>query len=198
MPSESITKTHTIEVPQMTLEQVFHTRDVIKQMYPETPKMPFALLFGDGWDLRAPVFVRVPLKANVKVAQSVHDLDVDIWLDAGRAASGASLDLERLCHQVDRFPFDSTTNLTHSYSVVVASQRGRGGNVYPHNRMVSNLVGAPWRGNVLVFRHGTTVHKRIINITEKELAMAILTRVIQDGLVGSDDYSGHYAQGVVV
>jgi hypothetical protein len=102
----------------------------------------------------------------------VDDLDTDIWFDAGRGVGQASSDLTDRSFQVDWYLLDEPRDLTYSYTIVVAPQHTSGANVHPVNHLVNGLVPelvTPWRGNVLVFRHGKTANKVLINIEEKNL-----------------------------
>ncbi|KAJ7323243.1 hypothetical protein DFH08DRAFT_969323 [Mycena albidolilacea] len=90
--------------------------------------------------------------------------------------------------RIDRFPFDEPRDLKHSYSIVVASQDQHGLFLYPENALVNKLepdLEQAWRGNVLVFKHGTKQSKVIVNIADSDVTFveAILK---WDGMIGED------------
>ncbi|KAJ7603759.1 hypothetical protein DFH06DRAFT_1151636 [Mycena polygramma] len=160
----------TNELPQMSWFNVDFTRELIASEKVIRSKTVKAILVPDGQVFANWIWARVPLHADIQRAESVDELDTDIWFDAGRGAGAATSDLSNRSFQVDRFPFDEPNDLKHSYTIVVAPQHIRGANVHPINHQINALVPGlrePWRGNVLVFRHGKTVHKRLINVEDK-------------------------------
>jgi hypothetical protein len=114
--------------------------------------------------------VQVPVKRGVEVLLDVDDMETEFWTDATRGSDSATQDLEGLSvHVTEPIAEDSG----HTYSVVVTSQRTRGGNVYAVNDLVNALVPGlsnPWRGNVLVFHHAKGTQQRIVNVLEGGIA----------------------------
>ncbi|KAJ7079403.1 hypothetical protein B0H15DRAFT_954039 [Mycena belliarum] len=171
------------DIPMMSWDLIDITRDAIEtpSMKMNVKKSVYSILYPDGDMFTKPVFVKVPMKRGLLSANTVHDMEV-----------GAE-DLSRLSYYVDRFPFDNVDELPNAYTVVVTTQRTKGGNVFPVNELINRMVpGLPslWRGNVLVVRHGTTTARRIVATRELELAAAIVTRVFRDQLVGMEDLEG--------
>ncbi|KAJ6486494.1 hypothetical protein C8R47DRAFT_1072431 [Mycena vitilis] len=129
-----------------------------------------AILIPDGVTLRSWVWARVPLHGDVQRAHSVDEVDTDVWLDAGRTGGSATSDLTRRSFRVDRFPLDEPNDLRHSYTIVVTQQYDTGPNVHPLNSQINTMVpdiAVPWRGNVLVFRHGKTAKTQLINVEDR-------------------------------
>ncbi|KAJ7751855.1 hypothetical protein B0H14DRAFT_3513061 [Mycena olivaceomarginata] len=111
-----------------------------------------------------------------------------MWIDGGRGGFEGTNDASLTRIHVDRFPFNEPRDLKHSYTIAVASQDQHGMFVYPQNHLVRDLEPGllePWRGNILVFKHGSTASKAIVNITDEDVALveAILKRVLRDGLI---------------
>ncbi|KAJ7075977.1 hypothetical protein C8R43DRAFT_1143717 [Mycena crocata] len=152
----------------------------------------YAWLWPDGEIMGEPVFVRVPAKYGVRVPLTVEDMDTEVWLDSSRGACNSTEDLEDMSITIDRIPLDAPNALTFAYTVVVASQRREAGNVFPVNALVNKLVPGlanPWRGNVLVFRHGKTQKRKIIGVSEssREQVQSIIQYTISSQLVGTQD-----------
>ncbi|KAJ7811366.1 hypothetical protein B0H13DRAFT_2383933 [Mycena leptocephala] len=147
------------------------TKNLIRAEETEGSKSVQAVLIADGSAISQWIWVRVPLHRGIRRARNVDEVDVDIWLDAGRGAGEASSDLTGRSFQIDRYPLDEPSDLEHSFTIVVAPQHTSGANVHPVNRQIGRLVPqlvTPWRGNVLVFRHGKTTSKVMINVEEKD------------------------------
>jgi hypothetical protein len=84
-------------------------------------------------------------------------MDTTHFTDCYHNGIETSLNVGQTSLHVDRFPFDEPNDLLHSYTIVVASQRSSGHNIQPLNNMINHMVPGlvtPWRGNVLVFKHG--------------------------------------------
>ncbi|KAJ7098811.1 hypothetical protein B0H15DRAFT_945320 [Mycena belliarum] len=182
-------------VPKMSWPLIDTTRRMLDSpaMKKNVKKSTYAILYPDGDRFDTPVFVKVPMKRGLPSAHSVHDMEVGLWMDGSRGACAAAEDLSALSYHVNRFPFDSVDELPYAYTVVVSTQRTQGGNVFPVNALINRLVPGllnPWRGNVLVVRHGRTRARRVVAVRELELAAAIVTRVLRDQLVGMEDLSG--------
>jgi hypothetical protein len=125
--------------------------------------------------------VKVPVSQGLERANKVTELEVDLWIDAGRGGFEGTTDAALTSIRVDRFPFDEPRDLKHSYSIVVASQDQHGLLLYPENALVNKLepdLEQAWRGNVLVFKHGTKQSKAIVNIADSDVTFveAILKR----------------------
>ncbi|KAJ7130162.1 hypothetical protein C8R44DRAFT_872000 [Mycena epipterygia] len=144
--------------------------------------------------------VRVPVRHGAKLRPGhttiIEDLDLTPWIDPGSSVAASTLDLDELTHTVHRFPRDSLIILNHPYTVVVAPQ---GFNLavaeedrHPINRIVNRYVPGlqlPWRGNVLVLKHGSSAiegRTAVIDmtITETALARVIALRAIEEGCIG--------------
>jgi hypothetical protein len=101
----------------------------------------------------------------------MDELNTDMWMDAGRGSGCTTSDLTNRSLQIDRFPLDEPEDLTHAYTIVVAPQHTVGADVHPVNHTITRLLPdtvAPWRGNVIVFRHGKTASKVMINLEERD------------------------------
>ncbi|KAJ7831810.1 hypothetical protein B0H13DRAFT_2371262 [Mycena leptocephala] len=160
----------TNEIPPMAWDLVTFTREQIKLEQTDNSKTVKALLMPDGISITGWVWVRVPLHQGVQRAFDVDEVDTDVWLDAGRGIGRASSDLTNRSFQIDRYPLDEPRDLVYSYTIVVASQHTEGPDVHPINHNIARLVpdlDVPWRGNVLVFRHGKSASKVLINVEEK-------------------------------
>ncbi|KAJ6495749.1 hypothetical protein C8R47DRAFT_1069598 [Mycena vitilis] len=179
----------TVELDPMEWDFISYTRDRIQCEATNQSKTVKALLIPDGNSIRQWVWVRVPLHPGIKRAATVDELDVDIWMDAARGMGNASSDLTGRSFQINRFPFDDTKDLDHSYTIVVAPQHRCGAHVHPVNSLINRAVPDlinPWRGNVLVFRHGKKGNKAIINVEEKDWTAIewIVSAVFRKGVVG--------------
>ncbi|KAJ6495818.1 hypothetical protein C8R47DRAFT_1064862 [Mycena vitilis] len=175
------------ELPPMTWDLIRYTRAMIHpgptvafsypRVYPPTnidqnTKTVKALLLPDGRYVDGWVWVRVPVHHGLDRAFDVDEVDTDLWFDACRGTGESTSDLTNRSFQIDRYPLDEPCDLEHSYTVVVASQRTDGPFIYPVNMNLKRLIpdlDTPWRGNVLVFRHGKTSNKVLVNVVEKDL-----------------------------
>ncbi|KAJ7724237.1 hypothetical protein B0H16DRAFT_1736840 [Mycena metata] len=157
----------TNELPGMQWHYVISTRQHIELIGRKTVT---AILIPDGTDLDRWAWVRVPLLFDLRRANCVDDVDTEIWLDACRGSASATSDLTGRSFQINRFPTNEPHDLPHSFTIVVTPQHTEGTNVHPINHHINRLVPdlkEPWRGNVLVFRHGKTAAKSIVNMEEK-------------------------------
>ncbi|KAJ7233416.1 hypothetical protein C8J57DRAFT_1532341 [Mycena rebaudengoi] len=162
-------------LPGMDWAIIHRVRNAIKNAIPAFARKQSAFLFPDGDQVERWLW-----------------MDTDRFIDCHRGGSGAAIDLDNTIIMVKHFPFDKPVDLVNAYSIVVAPQRNRGPNIYPVNRLITGLIPGlahPWRGSVLVFKHGTTKSQSIINMSDEDLAFvkAILIRVLRDGLVGADN-----------
>jgi hypothetical protein len=126
-------------------------------------------------------WVKVPVIHGLTRARKITELETDMWIDAARGGFEGTSDASVTSVRIDRFPFNEPCDLKHSYSIVVANQDRHGLFLYPENTLINKLVPdllQPWRGNVLIFKHGSTESKAIVNITDDDvmLAEAILKR----------------------
>jgi hypothetical protein len=53
-------------------------------------------------------------------------MDTTHFMDGYRNGIGSSMNVGKTSLRVDRFPFDELDDLSHSYTIVVASQRTSG------------------------------------------------------------------------
>ncbi|KAJ7910219.1 hypothetical protein B0H13DRAFT_2329495 [Mycena leptocephala] len=161
----------TNEIPAMNWHFVSFTREQIYAEDTVGSKTVQAVLIPDGGVISKWVWARVPLHHGVQRAHSVDDLDTDIWFDSGCGIGQASSDLTDRSFQIDRYPLDEPKDLAYSYTIVIAPQHTSGSNVHPVNHLLNELVpelATPWRGNILIFRHGKA-NKFLINVEEKNL-----------------------------
>ncbi|KAJ7671031.1 hypothetical protein B0H17DRAFT_1141671 [Mycena rosella] len=129
-----------------------------------------AWLIADGSQLQKRVWVRVPLHQGVTRATTIDDVDTEVWFDTGRGIALSTSNLTGRTIQVDRFPLDTPHDLEHSFTFVFVSQRQAGPHIHQLNQTINSLVPDlphPWRGNVLVFRHGKTAKKVLVNVEEQ-------------------------------
>ncbi|KAJ7130148.1 hypothetical protein C8R44DRAFT_871985 [Mycena epipterygia] len=176
-----------VEIPGATLGLILYVADLVRYTRSQFRRNYAALLYADSdTDVQ---WVRVPGVHQCHGAVTVNDLDYMRWIDCGRSGE-ASVDLDTQSRKVDRFPFDEPSDLDHSYTIIVADQSTSGSAVQPLNALVNRWMPeleTPWRGNVLIIKHGVRTRKpRIIGMTPSDtaLAKAIVKRVIRDGLVG--------------
>ncbi|KAJ7098747.1 hypothetical protein B0H15DRAFT_797415 [Mycena belliarum] len=129
-----------------------------------------AWLLPDGAQIHKHLYVRVPLISGVIRAHDIQDVDCDMWMDAGRGRGEAAEDISGRVFRIDRYPLDEPRDLDHSWSIVVTHQDTRGPNAHPLNFHINSLVpdlAEPWRGNVLIFRHGRTSKKVVVGVEEQ-------------------------------
>ncbi|KAJ7623956.1 hypothetical protein DFH06DRAFT_1340282 [Mycena polygramma] len=171
---------------EMTWDHVEFTREQINRDTTAGCKTVKAILIPDGQIMNNWVWIRVPLHPGVRKAATVHELDTDVWIDAGRGSSGPSYDRTGRVFQINRFPFDEPEPLQHSFTIVVAPQNTTGPNVHPINVKINRRVPSleePWRGNVLVFRHSSQQNKPLVNVEEKDCTVVecIITTAFRTG-----------------
>ncbi|KAJ7273857.1 hypothetical protein C8J57DRAFT_1505979 [Mycena rebaudengoi] len=179
-------------VPVMDWVIIHRVRDAIKSASPVFARKQSAFLFPDGDQVNRRLWVRVPVLRGFRRAACASEMDTDRFIDCCRGGSSAATNLENTVIMIKHFPFDEPVDLVNAFTIVVAPQRNAGPRVYPVNQLITCLMPGrvrPWRGNVLVFKHGTTKSQSIINISEEDLTFvkAIIMRVLCDGLVGGDE-----------
>ncbi|KAK7001759.1 hypothetical protein R3P38DRAFT_3216046 [Favolaschia claudopus] len=162
------------------------------------PAIKKGWLYPDGWSVGRRVWVGIPVCLGLKDARKATETEFALWIDTARGGIRGTLNGNVSSIRIDRFPFDEPRDLKHSFTVIVAEQTDGERFEYPENRLINELVPelpAPWRGNVVVLKHGSTSAKKIINIVETDVALveAIIKRVIRDGLVG---YRKRYMSGL--
>ncbi|KAJ7119810.1 hypothetical protein C8R44DRAFT_878202 [Mycena epipterygia] len=174
------------------------THDLMDDSEPAYPGFFKALLIATnstGYRL-----VRVPVRhgAQIRAGQTsiIEDMDFTVWIDPGSSTAASSLDLDELTYTVHRFPRDSLITLINPYTVVVAPQGFNlavaEGDRHPINRVVNrNLPGLqlPWRGNILVIKHGASSSQgrsAVVDMSMAETALArlIALRTIEEGCIG--------------
>ncbi|KAJ7214777.1 hypothetical protein C8J57DRAFT_1732641 [Mycena rebaudengoi] len=168
----------------MQVSSVWHLNSTLLKPHRRTH---WGWVFPDG-DGNARSWARVPVIAGLDKAHTTDDLETELWISCGRDGGVASYDLDRNTVKVDRFPFDEPRPLPNAFSLIISSQHVAGPNVQPINRLICRLIPdlpVPWRGNVLVIKHGATKNKPFINLTREDTALveAIVKRVLRDGLV---------------
>ncbi|KAJ7301289.1 hypothetical protein DFH08DRAFT_827696 [Mycena albidolilacea] len=147
-------------------------REGIAKRTPGWPRLQTGLLCPDGNTLHKRVWVKAPVSQGLERAMKVSELEVDLWIDAGRGGFEGTNNAALTSIRIDRFPFDEPRDLKHSYSIVVADQDQHGLFLYPENALVNKLepdLKQAWRGNILVFKHGTKPTKAIVNITDSDV-----------------------------
>ncbi|KAJ7917023.1 hypothetical protein B0H13DRAFT_1870710 [Mycena leptocephala] len=146
-----------------SFQSVRDTQEQILNANPPYPGVVRALLFPT--DVSQPMVVSAPLRygSSFQVGETttLKDLDLSMWLDMGFSAAASTVDLNQVSITVDRFPADSPFLLRHAFTVVVCTQLHNLAELdedhYIVNRMINETLPAlvlPWRGNVLVFKHG--------------------------------------------
>ncbi|KAJ7270470.1 hypothetical protein C8J57DRAFT_1508500 [Mycena rebaudengoi] len=176
-------------LPQMTWVHIHYTHFKIKIAIPAFPRKQAAFLFPDGDSIGRRMWVRIPVLHGFARAGGASQMDTDRFIDCHRGGADSSFDVDKTSIKISRFPFNKPRDLRHTYSIVVCPQRDSGPRLYPVNTLINSMVpelAQRWRGNVLVFKHGTTNAQNIINISLEDMALieAIVMRVIRDGLVG--------------
>lgn len=106
----------------------------------------------------------------------IHGLEraskAHLWIDADRGGFEGTNNASLTSVHINHFPFDEPCDLKHSYTIAVAPQDQHGLFLYPCNRLINDLepdLLEPWRGNILVFKHGSTPSKAIINIMDNDI-----------------------------
>ncbi|KAJ7266040.1 hypothetical protein C8J57DRAFT_1510990 [Mycena rebaudengoi] len=149
-----------------------YARHMINIAIPSYPRLQAAWLFPDGTRVRRRVWVRVPVIRGFKRAASAVEMDTNLFMNSTRSGPRYnSFDIGKSSICIDRFPFDEPVDLVHSFTVIVCPQHVEGVDVHPINHLITELIpdlAHPWRGNVLVFKHGSTASKNIINISEAD------------------------------
>ncbi|KAF8193081.1 hypothetical protein K438DRAFT_1969565 [Mycena galopus ATCC 62051] len=146
-------------------------------------------LYADTWTISRPIWAPVPICQGSLVAYSASQTDAELWIDAGRGGFQGTMDSHVNCYRIDRFPPDDVAELKHPFTVVAARQGATGQFLYPVNRLINELVpelDVPWRGNVLVLKHGKTTLARIVHLEEQDYALVdvLVRHVIRNKLVG--------------
>jgi hypothetical protein len=132
------------------------------------------LLYPDGNSLHQHFWVKVPVIHGLTRARKITKLETDMWIDTSRGGFEGTSNASATSVRIDRFPFDKPCDLKHSWSIVVTRQDLHGLFLYYENTLINNLVPdleRPWRGNILVFKHGTTESKAIVNITDNNVML---------------------------
>ncbi|KAJ7100067.1 hypothetical protein B0H15DRAFT_796765 [Mycena belliarum] len=166
----SMLNSPTTLIPRMEWEKVTFTRGQVEDAVDDGRGTIKAWLIPDGDQVQPRVWVRVALQDGVKRAQTIEDVDVEMWLDAGRGLASATSEIARTTLRVDRFPTDAPRDLKNSYTFVFTHQRRTGPNVHPINQAMTQLapdMETPWRGNVLIFRHGSTSKKVLVDVEDQ-------------------------------
>ncbi|KAJ7276038.1 hypothetical protein C8J57DRAFT_1505341 [Mycena rebaudengoi] len=177
----------TTVLARMTWGTLDRVREIIQLTIPPFLRAQSAFLYSDGNHVHDRVWVRMPVIRGIRFATNAAEMEMARFLDCYRGGNGPVIDLDRTSITIDHFPFDEPTDLPNSYTIVVSPQRSSGPDIYPVNGFITHLVPGrvePWRGNILVFKHGLTKTKCIISMSEGDAALVqcILTRVVQEGL----------------
>ncbi|KAJ7445752.1 hypothetical protein B0H11DRAFT_1930436 [Mycena galericulata] len=176
------------KINPMGWHNIRFTRHSVYNANPAYPRSHFGWLIPDGGAINHKIWIKTPVKRGIQRALTVHDLDTELWMDCGRGAGSPVHDSHAFSLSIGRFPFDEPKDMPYTYSIVVTSQRSTGGIIHPENNYINHLVPertVPWRGNVLVFRHGRAAAKPIINMSEgdQRLLDAILCKVFREDLL---------------
>ncbi|KAJ6604856.1 hypothetical protein DFH09DRAFT_1301005 [Mycena vulgaris] len=176
------------DIEPMDFGFITHTREFIKSSGSSTV---LAWLIPDGDQVHKQIYVRVPLLHGVLRASSVAQVDSEMWIDASRGIGEASEDLTPYTFHVDRYPLDEPRDLMHSWSFVVTPQDATGPFAHPIKSMINRLVpdlAKPWRGNVLIYRHGKTAKKMVVGVeTQYWIAMEwMIATVFRENIARND------------
>ncbi|KAJ7494789.1 hypothetical protein B0H11DRAFT_1910734 [Mycena galericulata] len=160
-----------MSVPDMDWPLVIFTGEQVQLSRSHGNNTVVGWLFPDGQHIQRCIWVKVPILGSASRAEKISDLDLDLWMDAGRGGSVATVDFTGRILQVDRFPHRADANdLRHLFSIVITPQDTTGDNVQPLNHLINTLVPGlhhPWRGNVLVFCHGSSTQNVIVNMEKR-------------------------------
>ncbi|KAJ7451869.1 hypothetical protein B0H11DRAFT_2246292 [Mycena galericulata] len=176
----------------MQWDDIRFARTYVKHAYPPFPGRHYAWLVADGAIVKPLIWVPVPVKRGVRRALVVADMETDLWIDCGRGSSGPVAEYDAFTLRVLRFPFDEPKDMPYTYSILVTSQRTSGGVVYAENNYINTLVPertVPWRGNVLIFRHGITAKRPIINMSEGDTSL-IKALLRKEDLINNEELGG--------
>ncbi|KAK7038352.1 hypothetical protein R3P38DRAFT_3182445 [Favolaschia claudopus] len=164
--------------PEMTWVLVHFMRNYINTRRPAWKRTQSAWLFPDGESIGRRLWVHVPVIRGRNRAHKATHTEAHLWIDAGRGLMEGTVNGDRSSIRVDNFPFEGPTmRLKNSFTIVVADQSSVRPVAYPANQLIATLVpelAVPWTGNVLVFKHGKTAEKAIINIAEEDGALVEL------------------------
>ncbi|KAJ4491592.1 hypothetical protein C8J55DRAFT_557156 [Lentinula edodes] len=116
------------------------------------------LLLGNGCD--DPILVHIPLDSGISSFSSVDDLYIKPFIVPEEPTGIYAQDIRR--RYVNRFPFDCPSLLCHAFTFFYCDQMGP----FAHNRVLQKRLlieepeeptfTIPWRGNILVVKHGRT------------------------------------------
>ncbi|KAJ4494875.1 hypothetical protein C8J55DRAFT_554488 [Lentinula edodes] len=116
------------------------------------------LLLGNGCE--DPIIVDIPLDSGISSFTSIDDLYIKPFIVPEEPVGIYAQDICR--RYVNRFPFDSPSLLCHAFTFFYCDQMGP----FAHNRLLQKRLlieepeeptfTIPWRGNVLVVKHGRT------------------------------------------
>ncbi|KAJ7075048.1 hypothetical protein B0H15DRAFT_956864 [Mycena belliarum] len=160
----------TTVIPPMQWENVTFARSEVDDAVSAGRNSVVAWLIPDGGQVQKRVWIKVALHEGVRRAQTIDDVDLDMWFDAARGFASPTVDMTGRTIRIDRFPADAPSNLQHSYTFVFTGQNTTGPNVHPVNLAIQKWAPdaeRPWRGNVLVFRHGSTPKKVFVNVEDQ-------------------------------
>ncbi|KAJ7692072.1 hypothetical protein B0H17DRAFT_1200656 [Mycena rosella] len=186
-------------LPTMTWGIVNFVRSAVAWAPKPFPRRQWGWLYPDGSSIKKRIWIKVPVIGKrpdgTGLAYSIAHLDTTLWMDCGRESAQPYEDSADLAICIDKFPFDDHDNLDHFFTIIVTSQRTTGPVVHPVNDMINRMVPdlpRPWRGNVLVFKHGKRRMHPIINISPEDgtFVAVLIKRVPRDGLVGNEDLGG--------
>ncbi|KAJ7768031.1 hypothetical protein B0H14DRAFT_2632936 [Mycena olivaceomarginata] len=163
-----------ILVPDMDWDMVVLLKNNVTNATPGWPHIQTAFLYPDRLRIRRRLWVRVPVAQGRLRAFKANLTEAAMWVDRARGTMTGSSDATMTTFHIDRFPFDKPVELKNAYTFVHAVQSDCGPFVFPNNTTISNLVlglASQWKGNELVFKHGTTAVKGIVNMEERDIAL---------------------------
>ncbi|KAJ7432787.1 hypothetical protein B0H11DRAFT_2260133 [Mycena galericulata] len=178
-----------MSIPPMDYLFLAFAREQVQVLRERGDNTVVAWLFPDGPHITNRLWIKVPLLRGVERATSVDDLDLDLWMDAGRAASAATVDFSGRIYEVNDFPrrVNDPRAIRNSFTFVTAPQDISGDEVHPVNDLVNTIAPGlqqPWRGNVIVLMHGLTIEKSIVNIQDRywDAVPLMISKVLRERL----------------
>ncbi|KAJ7266931.1 hypothetical protein B0H12DRAFT_1230049 [Mycena haematopus] len=159
----------------MIIEYTDHVQEHIRtDMLSKTPT-PECLVIGLLWGAgsQEPSFVPVPPCQPSAVPTSPDDLDTSWWIPSGLGAASGIVDLSVTRLKITHWPFESMEPLPHPFTPL-------------NDHFGSESEGSmnPFRGNVLVIKHGVNNGLANMNSEDLNLATAIVKRLVEERLVG--------------
>ncbi|KAJ7201232.1 hypothetical protein B0H12DRAFT_1244283 [Mycena haematopus] len=162
----------------------------ISSRTPVNEHLVTALLWGAGSERHS--FVPVPRRRPSTVPSEPDDLDISYWIPCGLGPASGMVDLSTTRLKITHWPFDTMDPLPYSFTVCVApqtkvDQHHTREDIHPLNNHFNYETlgsGTPFKGNVLVIKHGIDAGLEDMTLADLNVATSIVRRLIEERLVG--------------